>query len=330
MWRREKIEEPSGIASLKLDAERGTSATARFLAPDILARISSLELLARSVVEGFISGLHRSPYTGFSTEFAEYRQYMPGDDLRHLDWRLLARTDRYFIRKYRADTNVQCHILIDASASMRYSTGSVTKFQYAQFLASSLAYLANRQQDAVGLIAFDREIRAQVPAHNRTGHMRTIFGRLEQLEPGSETRLAEMLHGAAERITRRGIVVIISDMYDDEAAIIKALEHLRFKGNDVIVFHVLDPNELAFDFSEPVMLLDAETDEEIHVLPEILADGYRKAIKEHVDQIRTAATAIRVDYELLTTDRPLDYALFSFLSRRTKGAAGGLRTVQSR
>jgi len=326
MWRREKAEERPQPAAVKLNPERGPNANARFLAPEILARISSLELLARSVVEGFISGLHRSPYTGFSTEFAEYRQYMPGDDLRHLDWRLLARTDRYFIRKYRADTNSQCHILIDASASMRYGTGPVTKLQYAQFLASSLAYLANRQQDAVGLIAFDRDIRAQVPAHNRTGHMRTIFGRLEQLEPGSETRLAETLHTAAERITRRGIVVIISDMYDDEPAIIKALEHLRFKGNDVIVFHILDPNELKFDFSEPVMLQDAETDEEIHVMPDILADGYRTAIKEHIDELRRAAVAIRVDYELLTTDRPLDYALFSLLSRRTKGAAGGLRT----
>src|SRR5262245_36085968 len=216
----------------------------RFLAPEVLARISSLELLARSVVEGFLSGLHRSPFTGFSTEFAEYRQYMPGDDLRYLDWKLLGRTDRYYIKKYRADTNAQCHILIDASASMRYTTGKVTKLQYAQYLGSSLAYLANKQQDAVGLIAFDREIRAHVPAHNRTGHLRTIFGRMEQLEPGNETKLSKILHEAAERITRRGITIVISDFYDEPEEIIKALEHLRFKGNDVIVFHVLDRNEL--------------------------------------------------------------------------------------
>ena len=181
----------------------------RYLTPEILASINSLELLARTVVEGFISGLHRSPFTGFSTEFAEYRQYLPGDDLRYLDWKLLGRTDRYYIKKYRADTNSQCHILVDTSASMRYATGPVTKLQYAQFLGSSLAYLINRQQDAVGLIAFDQSVRTHVPAHARTGHMRTIFGRMEQLEPGNETRASTVLHEIAERITRRGIIVVL-------------------------------------------------------------------------------------------------------------------------
>jgi uncharacterized protein (DUF58 family) len=294
------------------------SGAPRFLAPEVLARIGSLELLARAVVEGFIAGLHRSPFTGFSTEFAEYRQYMPGDDLRHLDWRLLGRTDRYFIKKYRGDTNAQCHILVDASASMRYSTGPVTKLQYAQFLASSLAYLANRQQDAVGLIAFDEGVRTHVPAHTRSGHMRTIYGHMSQLEPGSETQLAKVLHEAAERITRRGIVIVISDMYDEPEAIINAFQHLRFKGNDVIVFHVLDKNELAFDFNAPVLLEDVETEEEIHVLPDLLAEGYRQTINKHIERLREGATANRIDYELLTTDQPLDFALFSFLSKRAK------------
>src|SRR5262249_47110553 len=167
---------------------------------------------------------------------------MPGDDLRYLDWKLLGRTDRYYIKKYRADTNAQCHILIDASASMRYTTGEVTKLQYAQFLGSSLAYLANKQQDAVGLIAFDREVRAHVPAHNRSGHLRTIFGWMERLEAGHETDLSRMLHEAAERITRRGMIIVISDFYDEPDEIINALQHLRFKGNDVIVFQILDRN----------------------------------------------------------------------------------------
>lgn len=290
----------------------------RFLAPEVLARISSLDLLARAVVEGFISGLHRSPFTGFSTEFAEYRQYMPGDDLRYLDWKLLGRTDRYYIKKYRADTNSQCHILIDASASMRYTTGGVTKLQYAQFLGSSLAYLANKQQDAVGLIAFDEVIRTHVPAHNRIGHMRTIYGRMEQLEPGNETKLSEVLHLAAERITRRGIIIVISDFYDDTEAITGALQHLRFKGNDVIVFHVLDKNELDFDFNEPVLLEDCETEEQIHVMPDILAEGYRHTIQDHIGRLRDSAVKNKIDYELLTTDKPLDYALFSFLARRAK------------
>jgi uncharacterized protein (DUF58 family) len=290
----------------------------RFLSPEILGRISSLELLSRTVVEGFISGLHRSPFTGFSTEFAEYRQYMPGDDLRYLDWKLLGRTDRYYIKKYRADTNAQCHILIDASASMRYATGSITKLQYAQFLGSSLAYLANKQQDAVGFIAFDHEIRTHVPAHNRVGQMRTIFGRMEQLEAGNDTNLSKMLHQAAERITRRGIIIVISDFYDDPEAIISALEHLRFKGNDVIVFHVLDRNELEFEFTEPVLLEDSETEEQIHVMPDVLAEGYRSTIRAHIDQLRDGAARNRIDYELLTTDKPLDFALFSFLAKRAK------------
>jgi uncharacterized protein (DUF58 family) len=294
------------------------STVPRFLSPEVLARISSLELLARTVVEGFISGLHRSPFTGFSTEFAEYRPYMPGDDLRYLDWKLLGRTDRYYIKKYRADTNAQCHILIDASASMRYTTTGISKLQYAQFLGSSLAYLANKQQDAVGLIAFDREVRTHVPAHNRTGHMRTIFGWMEKLEAGNETHLSRMLHVAAEHITRRGIIVVISDFYDEPEAIINALQHLRFKGNDVIVFHVLDKNEMDFEFTEPVLLEDSETEEEIHVMPDLLAEGYRNTIREHIGRLREGAAQNKIDYELLTTDKPLDYALFSFLAKRAR------------
>ena len=316
-WRRDRKTETVAAPSNGQTAQTYSGAP-RFLAPEVLARISSLELLARTVVEGFISGLHRSPFTGFSTEFAEYRQYMPGDDLRYLDWKLLGRTDRYYIKKYRADTNSQCHILIDASASMRYTTTGVTKLQYAQFLGSSLAYLANKQQDAVGLIAFDQEVRTHVPAHNRTGHMRTIFGRMEQLEAGNETRLSEMLHLAAERITRRGIVVVVSDFYDEPEAIISALQHLRFKGNDVIVFHVLDKNETDFEFTEPVLLEDVETEEEIHVMPDILAEGYRVAVREHIGRLREGAAQNKIDYELFTTDKPLDFALFSFLAKRAR------------
>jgi uncharacterized protein (DUF58 family) len=319
-WKRNKENEPLSKTRQPVAqpaAANGSSAL-RFLAPEVLASINSLELLARTVVEGFISGLHRSPFTGFSTEFAEYRQYLPGDDLRYLDWKLLGRTDRYYIKKYRADTNSQCHIIMDASASMRYSTGPVSKLQYAQFLGSSLAYLINRQQDAVGLIAFDETVRTHVPAHARTGHMRTIFGRMEQLEPGNETKLANVLHEVAERITRRGIIVVLSDLYDDAEAVISALQHLRFKGNDVIVFQILDKNELDFDFTDPVLLEDAETEEQLHVLPDVLAEGYRQTINAHVTRLKEGCAANKIDYELLTTDKPLDFALFSFLAKRAR------------
>jgi uncharacterized protein (DUF58 family) len=291
---------------------------ARFLDPELLARIGSLELLARAVVEGFMSGLHRSPYTGFSTEFTEYRQYNAGDDLRYLDWRLLGRTDRYFIKKYRADTNTQCHILIDTSASMDYAhAGSVTKLQYAQFLSASIAYLLNRQQDAVGLVAFSNKVHTHVPARNRTGHMRTIFGTLSMLQPGGETGLAESLHQLAEILTRRGIVVLISDFYDQADRLKEAFQHLRFKGHDLVAFHVLDQNELDFDFTDPVLLLeDAETQEQMPVLPDVVMGGYRERMRQHVNDMRECAAANHVDYEMLTTKQPLDFALFSFLSRR--------------
>ena len=295
-----------------------TTVQTRFLDPELLARVGSLELLARAVVEGFMSGLHRSPYTGFSTEFTEYRQYNPGDDLRYLDWRLLARTDRYFIKKYRADTNTQCHILIDTSASMNYAhASSVTKLQYAQFLAASLAYLLNRQQDAVGLVAFADKVHTHVPARNRTGHMRTIFGHLSMLEAGGETRLADSLHQLAEILTRRGIVVIVSDFYDQTDRLQEAFQHLRFKGHDLVAFHVLDQNELDFDFTDPVLLLeDAETQEQMPVLPDVVMSGYRERMRQHVEGMRRCAAANNVDYEMLTTKQPLDFALFSFLSRR--------------
>jgi uncharacterized protein (DUF58 family) len=278
---------------------------ARFLDPELLARIGSLELLARAVVEGFMSGLHRSPFTGFSTEFTEYRQYNQGDDLRYLDWRLLGRTDRYFIKKYRADTNTQCHLLIDTSASMNYAH------------ASSVTKLLNRQQDAVGLVAFDQKVHTHVPARNRTGHMRTVFGNISLLEPGGETRLAESLHQLAEILTRRGIVVVISDFYDQPDRLQEAFQHLRFKGHDLVAFHVLDQNELDFDFTEPMLLFeDAETQEQMPVLPDVVKSGYCERMQKHVDEMRLCAAANHVDYELLTTKQPLDFALFAFLSRR--------------
>ena len=295
-----------------------TTTPSRFLDPELLARVGSLELLARAVVGGFMSGLHRSPFTGFSTEFTEYRQYNPGDDLRYLDWRLLGRTDRYFIKKYRADTNTQCHILIDTSASMNYShASSVTKMQYAQFLAASIAYLLNRQQDAVGLVAFSEKVHTHVPARNRTGHMRTIFGTLSMLEAGGETKLAESLHQLAEILTRRGIVVLISDFYDQADRLKEAFQHLRFKGHDLVAFHVLDQNELDFDFTDPVLLLeDAETQEQMPVLRDVVMGGYRERMRKHIEAMRRCAAANHVDYEMLTTKQPLDFALFSFLSRR--------------
>jgi uncharacterized protein (DUF58 family) len=317
-WSRRKTETQAPAINTSVPPVSTAATPARFLDPELLSRIGSLELLARAVVEGFMSGLHRSPFTGFSTEFTEYRQYNPGDDLRYLDWRLLGRTDRYFIKKYRADTNTQCHILIDTSASMNYAhSSSITKLQYAQYLSASLAYLLSRQQDAVGLVAFDQKVHTHVPARNRTGHLRTIFGRLSMLEAKGETGLAESLHQLAEILTRRGIVVMISDFYDQPERLQSAFQHLRFKGHDLVAFHVLDKNELDFNFDDPVLLLeDAETQEQMPVLPDVVMSGYRDRMRKHVDEMKRCATANHVDYELLTTKQPLDFALFTYLSKR--------------
>jgi uncharacterized protein (DUF58 family) len=300
--------------NLGSDQQLGT----RFLAPQVLARISSLELIARTVVEGFISGLHRSPYLGFSTDFAEHRQYMPGDDLRHLDWKLLARTDRLYIKKYQGDTNARIHLLVDSSASMGYSSGEVTKLQYAQYLASSLAFLGVRQHDSVGLVAFDEEVIEHVPPGSRAGHLRTILGVIERLAPGRGTTIADQLNRTADLLTRRGIVVLISDLYDDPKRVIEGLEHLRFRGNEVIVFHVMDEQELDFDFIEPVVLEDAETEEQLHVLPDVLRDEYVRAVNSHIESLREGAARNRIDYELHRTSEPLDASLSAFLARRSQ------------
>jgi uncharacterized protein (DUF58 family) len=288
-----------------------------FLSPEVLARINSLELIARTVVEGFIAGLHRSPYLGFSTDFAEHRQYMPGDDIRHLDWKLLARTDRMYIKKYQGDTNTQIHLLVDASASMGFASAAITKLQYAQYLASSLAYLGVRQHDAVGFTAFDEQVVEHAPPSTRSGQLRTVLGILERLDATRGTALIDQLHRSAELIKRRGVVVLISDLYVDHDELLKGLEHLRFAGNEVIVFHMMDRQELAFEFDEPVVLEDSESAEQVHVLPEVVRAEYIRALRSHIDSIAEGARRSRIDYELLRTSEPLDSALFSYLARRS-------------
>lgn len=275
-------------------------------------------MISRFVVEGFVAGLHRSPFLGFSTDFAEHRQYMPGDDIRHLDWKLLGRTDRFYIKKYQGDTNAQIHILLDASASMAYGSGPLTKLQYGQYLASSLAFLGIRQHDSIGLIAFDENVLEHVPPRSKVGHMRTVLGTIERLLPGRGTTLGDRLHQTADLLTRRGVVVLISDLYEEPDKLIDGFEHLRFRGNEVIVFHVLDKQEIDFEFDEPVVLEDNETEEQMHVLPDVLRSEYIRAINAHIKALREGAARNGVDYELLKTNEPLDAALFSYLGRRSE------------
>jgi uncharacterized protein (DUF58 family) len=290
----------------------------QFLDPAIVARLGTLELKARTIVEGFLSGLHRSPFKGFSVEFAEYRQYIPGDDLSTIDWKVYARSDRYYVKKFEDETNVDCHVMLDVSGSMGYGSGAMTKFEYGACLAASLAYLMNRQRDAVGLAAFDDRIVDMLPASARGGHLRAVLLTLERLRLGKETNVSKPLHQLADSLTKRGMVILISDLLDDPAEVIRGLKHFQFRGTDVIVFQVLDPDEIDFPFARATRFEDLETREEIMAVPAVVRAHYLKEIGALIDRYRRELGGSGIDYHLLTTAEPLEMALLSYLSTRSR------------
>jgi len=289
-----------------------------FLDPAVVARLGTLELKARSIVEGFLSGLHRSPFKGFSVEFAEYRQYIPGDDLSTIDWKVYARSDLYYVKKFEEETNLDCHVMIDVSNSMAYGSGPMTKFEYGACIAASLGYLMNRQRDAVGLTAFDENIVAMLPASSRPGHLRALLVTLDRLRPGRRTDVSKPLHQLADSLVKRGMVVLISDLLDDPDAVIRGLKHFQFRGNDVIVFQVLDPDEIDFPFERATRFEDLETTEEIMAVPGAVRDHYLKEIGGLIDRYRRQLGAAGIDYQLLSTKHPLELALLSYLSTRSR------------
>ncbi len=289
-----------------------------FLDPAVVARLGTLELKARTIVEGFLSGLHRSPFKGFSVEFAEYRQYMPGDDLSTIDWKVFARSDRYYVKKFEEETNLDAHLLLDVSGSMGYGSTSMTKFQYAACLAASLAYLMNRQRDAVGLTAFDDKIVAMLAAGSRPGHLRNLLVALDRLELGRETNLSKPLNQIVDSLSKRGMVVLISDLLDDPEAVIRSLKHFQFRGNDVIVFQVLDPDEIDFPFERSTRFEDLETGEELVAVPGAVRDHYVKEMSGLIERYKRELGAGGIDYQLLSTKRPLELALMSYLSTRAR------------
>jgi uncharacterized protein (DUF58 family) len=289
----------------------------RFLDPAVLAGISGLDLVAKTVVDGFVNGLHRSPDFGFSQEFAEYRAYSPGDDLRHVDWNVFARTERAYLKRYRGETNSILTVLLDASNSMKFSSHSVSKMDYARFTAASLFYLAiQNQRDAAGLIVFDDEIRTYIRPSTRQGQLHRLLSGLEQAEPHARTDFAKPLHHFQQFLRRRGIVVFISDFYDSPENIVRTIEPLRFHGNEVVLFHVLDPKEIRPEIKEPSTLIDLETQDRIEITPEYVRDEYRKKFDAHVEALRDKARGAGMDYQLLATDHPLDDALREYLSIR--------------
>ena len=288
----------------------------QFLDPAVVARLGTLELKARTIVEGFLSGLHRSPFKGFSVEFAEYRQYLPGDDLSTIDWKVYARSDRHYIKKYEEETNLHCHLMLDISGSMGYGSQGITKYEYGQCLAASLAYLMNRQRDAAGLTAFDDRIVTMLPASARPGHLNAMLVTLDRLELGTQTNVSKPLHQLADSLNKRGMVVLISDLLDDPERVIRGLKHFRFRGTDVIVFHLLDPDELAFPFERATRFEDLETRDEVIAVPAVVRSHYLKAIGGLIERYKRELGASGIDYQLLTTDQPLELALLAYLSTR--------------
>jgi uncharacterized protein (DUF58 family) len=289
-----------------------------FLDPAVVARLGTLELKARTIVEGFLAGLHRSPFKGFSVEFAEYRQYMPGDDLSTIDWKVFARSDRYYVKKYEEETNLDCHIVLDVSASMAYGSQGLTKHEYASCLAASLGYLMNRQRDAVGLTAFDERIVTMLPASARPGHLRALLLALDRLQLGAETNIADPLHHLAGTLAKRGMVVLISDLLDEPDRVIGGLKHLQFRGTDVIVFHVLDADEIAFPFERPTRFEDLETSDEVLAVPAVVREHYLREINQLIDRYKRELGACGIDYQLLSTAQPLEMALLAYLSTRSR------------
>lgn len=288
---------------------------AQFVDPTVLARIGNLELVARSVVDGVINGLHKSPAYGTSVDFAEHRGYVPGDDIRRVDWRVFARTDKYYVKEFEADSNMNFVALLDVSASMAYGP-RITKLDYAKTLAACLTYLVHRQRDRVGLVTFDHEIVDHVPPSAK--HLDVVLHTLDRATATRQGQLSTPLRRLAEHFGRRGAIVLISDLYDEPDAIFDALAPLRFRGHDVIVFHVLDSTELEFPFTDAAAFEDLETGEQLPVVPESFREKYQALVRAHIETLATKANERGVDYRLLDTARPLDFALYDYLSFRER------------
>ena len=291
----------------------------RYLDPDVIQKIGSLELVAREVVEGLRVGMHKSPMRGFSTEFVHHRAYVPGDSLRHIDWRVYGRTQRYYVKLFEAETNFDANLLLDASSSMHYGSGNSTKLEYAKHMAACLAYLIVRQRDSVGLGVFDDKLRQYVAPKSSSSVIRDIAEALENVHPEPRTDIAGQLHDFALRLRRRGLVMLFSDMFDNLEAFVSGLDHLRFCGHNVTVFHVLDPNELTFPFNGTRRFKGLETPSEVLTEPRRIRSAYLSELKKFLDQVRGACERSHIDYVLVDTSRPIDEVLSEYLLGRMRG-----------
>ncbi|MFN7627629.1 MAG: DUF58 domain-containing protein [Pirellula sp.] len=287
-----------------------------YLHPEAIRRISSMELRARNIVEGFLSGMHRSPYFGQSVEFVQHRQYVPGDDLRHIDWKVWGRQDRLYIKQYEEDTNLRCTLLVDGSESMNYGRGPLNKFDYAATLAACLAYLTLRQQDSVGLTLFDQQIRTKLPWRSSRNHLQSIYRSLQQSKPTNKTDLTKVFREINDTYPKRSLMVLFTDFLGSEKESLQGLASLRKSGHDILVFHIMDDDELDFPFNDPTRFEGMETIDHLTCNPRALREGYLESLQRFLDRVRRACASAQIDYQLIRTSRNIDAALSAFLSAR--------------
>ncbi len=291
----------------------------RYLQPETVSSLKGLELKARMVVEGFMAGLHKSPYHGFSVEFAEHRQYMPGDPIRNVDWKVFGKTDRYYIKQYEEETNLKAYLLVDSSRSMAYqSEDRISKFDYAGMLAGALGYLMLRQRDAVGLVTFSEAIHRYIPPRSKSSHLHILLNELAQTAPADATRIGPALHEMAERIKRRGLVVVMSDLLDDPAEIISGLKHFRYNQHEVLIFHILDPRETDLDFAGEAIFEDMETGERITTTPSQIKKDFARQVDAFSEEISYACRQANIDYHRIDTRTTFDQAMYAWLAKRAR------------
>jgi len=290
----------------------------KYLNPELLSKLASMDLRARLVVEGFITGLHKSPYHGFSVEFAEHRQYMPGDDIKHVDWKVYGKTNRFYVKQFEEETNLKSYLLLDASASMGYASGGMSKLEYASYLAGALAYMMIRQRDAVGLVTFDKKIRRYLPPRSVSTYLNQILLELDKTESSAETDVATALHHLADRIKRRGLVILFSDLLDDPQAVISGLRHFRHRNHEVIVFQILDPMELSFDFGQDAVFKDLESQEEINTQPWHIRQDYQKQIGRFNTIYKKFCREHQIEFLSINTTQSYDVALLQYLLKRKR------------
>ena len=290
----------------------------KYLQPEMAAKLDNMLLRARLVVEGYIIGLHKSPYHGFSVEFAEHRAYGPGDEIRHIDWKLYGKPDRYYIKEYEEETNLRSYVIVDISKSMTYSSKKITKLEYASFLTAALSYLMLHQKDGIGLILFDQKIQSFIPPRSTSNHLNTILSQLDKIQPGEDTKIGDVLHEMADRIKKRGLVILISDLFDDFDSVMSGLKHFRYNKQEVIVFHIMDRQELQFNFNTRTRFKDMESNEMITTEPWQIRKSYEDLVLEFQNKYRKNCRNRLIDYIPLFTDQNLDKAISQYLRKREK------------